>query len=247
MRVENYSCFDDRRKSIKISNGSYSIKKGSKTNRIYKSCDDSPKRKPRTCYSYDNCCFDYNPKKVGKKDVSCCGEKTSETVTYKSCDTWKKIWISERCDYDKSNIRNSHKKSSCRRSDSETESYDEESPSSEDSCKDTALYDETKSTSYCIGEDTLNSIFTPNQNASQSSNSNSTLNSDSNNSERSESKENNSGLVDEKTCNICMDKPKTHAITVCGHMICYDCGSRQQKCPFCKKKYESNNLLKLYF
>jgi len=56
----------------------------------------------------------------------------------------------------------------------------------------------------------------------------------------------NNNLEDEKTCSICMDNKKTHAIIMCGHTLCHECGISQEECPFCKKKYGKDDLLKIY-
>lgn len=50
------------------------------------------------------------------------------------------------------------------------------------------------------------------------------------------------------TCVICLDQPKTHAITKCGHLCyCGLCGFNINKCPICRETYNPDtDLLKIF-
>ena len=42
-------------------------------------------------------------------------------------------------------------------------------------------------------------------------------------------------VIEDYTCNICMDSKKTHAFNMCGHLcVCKDCGDKCVRCPLCR-------------
>ena len=41
-------------------------------------------------------------------------------------------------------------------------------------------------------------------------------------------------LKNQRRCDICVDRPKTHAFVPCGHLTCYRCGMKVDKCPQCR-------------
>jgi hypothetical protein len=59
-------------------------------------------------------------------------------------------------------------------------------------------------------------------------------------------------IIDEddgiNVCVICLDQPKTHAITKCGHLCyCEIYGFNINKCPICRETYNpDNDLLKIF-
>lgn len=52
----------------------------------------------------------------------------------------------------------------------------------------------------------------------------------------------------EHLCVICLVKPKTHAITTCGHLCyCEVCGFCVVKCPICRESYKPEvNLIRIF-
>jgi hypothetical protein len=55
---------------------------------------------------------------------------------------------------------------------------------------------------------------------------------------------------DDKLCVICLDKPKTHAINVCGHKcLCGPCITKMPQnatCPICRVAFNSKNVIRIY-
>lgn len=164
-------------------------------------------------------------------EITTCREKNSNTYNFcmnQNCREPKAgtYW---RCDFNSCRKKNSYTKNFC------VKCY---IPIS--SANSSAISSAISSSRFSSRSDSTNS--------SSSSNSTSSLISNTNN-----SIENDSKLEDEKTrnacniCDVCMESPKTHAITSCGHIMCYNCACLQYVCPFCQKKYDpSCHLLRIF-